>query len=413
MMTITGSHPEKYQGLHLIKETIALSAHILTHDSSQLASQLTGRLIEEHSPAVHTLLGGARLKKEAWLRPLSASLDNIHGVVYRTLSGHTSHINALAILPDSRRVVSASHDGNLRLWDIERGIEIASHQDHTLNFTALCLTLQGNQVLAGAADGSIHLWDWELSRLHAQWSAHTQAVRDIACTPDGRLCVSASNDGSLKAWDLKTLRLVHTMLGHTGAVNAVAISPEGDRAISASSDHTLRIWRLSDGVELVKMEDSWGQFAVAISPDGRSLVSGSERVPILWDLATGSQTILTGYYGPFHQQNVCGVAFTPDGHQVISASNDGTLRIWNVDASYPLGASVPPAWTYHRSGVNTVAVTPNGRWALSASSDQTIKVWNLVDLQKPTARVQSTSSGNPLKWLGFGPRGEVIQLSVG
>src|SRR5262249_10542076 len=124
----------------------------------------------------------------------------------RRLGGHAGVVNACAVTPDGRRVVSASDDGTLKVWDLASG--------------ALGATLEG----------------------HAGW------VRACAVTPDGRRVVSASDDGTLKVWDLASGALEATLEGHAGWVSACAVTPEGRRVVSASEDRTLKVWDVGRGV---------------------------------------------------------------------------------------------------------------------------------------------------------------------
>jgi WD40 repeat protein len=109
--------------------------------------------------------------------------------------------------------------------------------------------------------------------------------------------------------------------------------------------------------------------AVALTPDGARAVSASADGTLkVWDLRTGhEERTLTG-----HKQNVTALAVTPDGSCALSASWDCTLKVRNLATGQELRTL-----TGHEKWVNAAAVTPEGRRAVSASNDRTLKVWDL------------------------------------
>jgi WD40 repeat protein len=190
----------------MIQGAIRLSAHVLTHDKSQLQSQLYGRLLSQKSTRIIDLLKKIEeWKLKPWLRPLNPSLIQSGGPLLRTLVGHRYSITGVAMSEDGQIAVSASLDGTLKVWNLIRGIE--------------SITLMG----------------------------HTDAIRAVAITPDGRLAVSASSDKTLKVWDIEHGKELITLKGHTTSVRAVSITPDGNIAISASFDGTIKIWDLKIG----------------------------------------------------------------------------------------------------------------------------------------------------------------------
>ncbi len=403
----------KYEDLLLLKETLLLSSHILIRHPDQMASQLFGRLLGEKSPSVQNMLAGCNLKSGVWLRPLSASLEKISGARYRTLVGHTEGVDSLVVTPDSNSVISVSTDGTIRVWNIYKGIEeMMFRVDGSIPTTA-ALTPDGQRLITGCSNGSLMIWDWRNAHLITTLTGHTGAVNSICCTPDDRYVISASSDGSLRIWELSRYGVRNVLKGHTSSVKGVAITPDGKRIISASTDKTLRVWEFEGGIELAKMVSRVELYSLAISPDGKTVVSGSNMVPIAWDLTSYTQSaILTDYNGPLHEHEISSVAISPDGNLVVSASGDWTLRVWNLKMDYPLQGTNVPCWATHQASVDDVVITPDGRRAISASTDKTIKVWNLTQPETGLAVVKSTSIGNPIKWIGFGPNMELIRLNV-
>jgi hypothetical protein len=109
--------------------------------------------------------------------------------------------------------------------------------------------------------------------------------------------------------------------------------------------------------------------ALAVTPDGRQVVSASDDETLrVWNLSSGEvRRTLIGHTG-----GVTAVAVTPNGRQVVAASRDRTLKVWNL-----CSGAEQRTLTGHTSPVTAVAVTPDGRQIVSASQDGTLKVWDL------------------------------------
>ncbi|EJD02440.1 WD40 repeat-like protein [Fomitiporia mediterranea MF3/22] len=108
---------------------------------------------------------------------------------------------------------------------------------------------------------------------------------------------------------------------------------------------------------------------VAYSPDGRHIVSASEDGAVnIWDAQTGAQ--IASLEG--HQGSVESVAYSPDGRHVISGSDDKTLRVWDVETGAQVGTPIEG----HVGGIRSVAYSPEGRHIVSGSDDTTVRIWD-------------------------------------
>jgi WD40 repeat protein len=151
-----------------------------------------------------------------------------------------AHINAFAISPDGRRIVSESGlaDGTIHVWDMETGEAVrAPLVGHTRWIGSLAITPDGNYIVSGSYDHLIRVWDVDSRKtLVAPLLGHTGSINSVAITPDG------SNDETVRVWDAKTGAVLGTPFqGHTGHVNSVATTPDGRRAVSGSDDKTIRV----------------------------------------------------------------------------------------------------------------------------------------------------------------------------
>jgi len=163
--------------------------------------------------------------------------------------------------------------------------------------------------------------------------------------------------------------LMRVLEGHGDWVRAVAVTPDGRTVVSGSDDCTVRVWDLATG-QARTLEGHGGLVnAVALTADGRTAVSGSDDHTVrVWDLATGEVVrTLEGHGGL-----VNAVGLPADGRTAVSGSSDNRLRVWD------LATGQARTLEGHRNVVRAVAVTPDGRTAVSASDDFSVRVWDLA-----------------------------------
>ncbi|AFZ14569.1 WD-40 repeat-containing protein [Crinalium epipsammum PCC 9333] len=134
--------------------------------------------------------------------------------------------------------------------------------------------------------------------------------------------------------------------------------------------------------------------SVTFSPDGQTIASASNDNTVkLWNLAGRELQTLTGHSSP-----VKSVTFSPDGQTIASASNDNTVKLWNL-AGWEL-----QTLTGHSSPVNSVAFSPDGQTIASASNDKTVKLWNLASRELKTL----TGHSSYVYSVAFSPDGQTI-----
>ena len=203
-------------------------------------------------------------------------------------------------------------------------------------------------------------------------------------------------------WLLSSLpssQFLQRSLDNVGGVNAIALSPDGQTLVSASFG-TIRIWNVRTGRLVRTLNPVHSKKSVntlAVSPDSSILASGgSDNNLILWDLKTGRRmrTILA------HKAAVNTIAFSNDGQTIASGSDDKTVRLWNVTTGSRLLTLIG-----HAGAVNAIALSRDGQTLASGGEDKTVRLWNLG-----TGEVRRIITGHagPVNAVAFSPNGQVV-----
>jgi WD40 repeat protein len=282
----------------------------------------------------------------------------------RRLVGHTTAItggvrfgrNGHTAVSGAGGVWGPARDDALRLWNLESGLELGRLEGHRDPVTDIDLSLDGHTLVSASHDGTVRVWD--VSTLLCTGASdvldtsistplrggpvlldvHPQRVWSVALSPDaltvlvglGRGNVDVS-DYSLRQLDARTGREIRRFVGHSEPVLSVAFSPDGRLALSGAFDGTVYVWDVASGQVVRRLVGhTGGVLCVAFGPQGRLAASSArDETVIVWDIATGEAR--RRFLG--HRGEVLAVCFVPGRQTLISAGADLTVREWRIDAT--------------------------------------------------------------------------------
>jgi WD40 repeat protein/serine/threonine protein kinase len=315
---------------------------------------------------------------------------------YMRLAGHSGPVRSVAFSPNGKLAISGSEDNTIRVWDVATGDAVKALRGHGSSVRSCVFSPDGNLVLSGGEDQSIRLWNvegyQEVRVLRAtplignRQTKHEDAVLSARFSRDGKNIVTASRDRTAIMWDVKNGQPVRRFAeGHEFLVSGAVFFPDGAHLATGAGDNSVRIWDKAAGTEKRVLTNTGRIGTLAVSPDGKFLVTGSpslketengpERNDIkVWEAHSGKLLgQLTG-----HGAAISALAFSPSGEQLASGDDRGEIRLWKVTPSTPGAFS----WALerellgHNGGITGLRYTPDGQRLITASSDHTCGQWH-------------------------------------
>ena len=326
---------------------------------------------------------------------------------------------SLAFSPDGRFLASGGdklgiggrfRGKRLQLWEVATGRKVALtgllYPASELRFskdgkTLISLGNSGDEI--GRLD--IETKKRNIEKIKGRWKKHKKKYgkEPYALTQD--LFAIGMRDGKIEIWDTTIRQKLSTLKGHSGEhVFALAFSPDGTMLASGSQDKTVRLWNTSKnhGLFILRKHTDWIT-TLAFSHDGRMLASGStDKTVRLWNTITGELlATLTG-----HINGIAALTFSPEGGTLVSGSTDGTIKFWHIKT----GSLLPTHITGHTEWVKAVAFIKDSSTLASVALNGIMTFWDIKTSQKSSLKI--TGHRDSLQTLAFSPDGMKL-VSIG
>ncbi|KAH8813626.1 hypothetical protein DL96DRAFT_1698731 [Flagelloscypha sp. PMI_526] len=308
-----------------------------------------------------------------------------------SFSAHgSSVVTCLLVSPNQDRIISASDDHTIRVFNLRTGVLEQTLDGHEGGVWALSMC--GERLVSGSTDRTVRVWDLRREpnaptpsqgKCTHIFGGHTSTVRCLAIIrpewidmnptaggddeetkrekekwPKRSLIVTGSRDHSLRVWTLPRENEPHYFSPSSGSgggdVTMNLGTGEGEGCdVSTNPYHRIHLTGHQHAVR-------------ALAARGRTLVSGSYDTNVrVWDVVTGACLhVLCG-----HAQKVYSVVLDPTRHQCMSGSMDGTVRIWSL-----ISGECVASLGGHQSLVGLLGLSPS--YLVSAAADSTLRVWN-------------------------------------
>ncbi|MEZ4265320.1 MAG: hypothetical protein R3F39_02990 [Myxococcota bacterium] len=283
----------------------------------------------------------------------------------------------MALARDGRTLALGFHSDRVSLHDPATGAPRSTLALGPDRVEAMALSGDGRRLLLGARTGWLRFASTETGEFEPEpLGRHEAEIEAIAWSADGNTAASASIDGMLRVWNVAERFTVRSIA--TGdVVTALDLPADGARVVAGTWSGARRMWRSEDGVvvkELPSDDPRERVLAVALAPDGHTLLSGGTRGLVrLRDM--DSRATEAGLMG--HAGSVLAVAWSPDGKRAATAGEDRAIRVWRVDPQSPGRNSLEATLVGHTDPVTALAFSPDGRTVYSISDDRSLRLWRL------------------------------------
>ncbi len=256
------------------------------------------------------------------------------GEPLRTIALQSGPATAVAVA--DHRALTGHLDGKVALWDLDGGTLVRVFKRSDAAITAVGFVQDGERVVTASQDAKLAIWDTSAAEQPLDViEAHDGAVVALAVAQKGALVASGGTDRQVRLWRAGSLDLVRTYRGHRQSITAVAFAPSGRYLAAAAEDGRIRVWSTtSSSLYRLSSDHKGGVRGLAFSPDGSIVASAGEDGSVqLWNLRQ-SRTIRSAAEQGSPARSL---AFAPDGTRAAVASADGSVKFWDAAPSARTG----------------------------------------------------------------------------
>ncbi len=299
------------------------------------------------------------------------------------LSGHIDKITAVNFSENDSKIITASLDNTVKLWDATTGDMLGSVRVESEGVRSAVFVRDGNQLVVAGGDGSVNIWDAKSGDQLSEITGPNPRISAMSISPDGEFCIAGYGSGDSEIWRIHSRTRPIRLPGHRGAVTSVSCSADKRTIVTGSRDRRVRVWETPIVMRTAEiyLETNGINAAVEANVDNISPIQerrelANPRVPGVVGMGNieityreNTQRAATKNIFDYTAV-VTAVTLSPRGDRIFAAGEDNMGRMWDT-ATGELLLSL----TGHTGGIRAAVISPNGRRILTGSDDGTARVW--------------------------------------
>ncbi|NVB39604.1 AAA-like domain-containing protein [Pseudenhygromyxa sp. WMMC2535] len=291
------------------------------------------------------------------------------------------NLQALAWSPDGQLIATGGFDQAVRLWSPSSTEAVAEFETYPRSapmIYQLAFSADGRTLVSTSEDGQTQLWGVPTGLPTTRLAGQELSVASFA--PDAERTIVAGERRAIRVWSSADGQPLRTLEESASVINdALAWSPDGER-IAAAEGRAIGLWEASSGRRLAMLTEHRADVnQLRFSPDGQTLASVSDDGTLrLWDASAGRQ-LAAGEAGDLPQLSVLWLD-GPGELGLASAGEDGLLHLWSaagVHVEARSGHSAAIRTLARPTGEDALAALTRGNILASASDDASVRIWNL------------------------------------
>ncbi len=292
----------------------------------------------------------------------------------RQMEAHDEYVYMIRFSADGTMMATAAGDNTAILWDWKTRTKKHILEHESAVYAAIFHPVKP-EVATASGDGNVSIWSTRTGELLRQSKQHQDAVYCIDYSPNGTRLFSVGGHGKkgdtrCRIWDSSDLKLQSVRDGHERPAYGVTVSAAGDAFVTTGGDRLIFLHTLEDTMHQALRGHTSDVYRCDLSPDGRWLASASQDHTVrIWDVAKHAvQHVLADAADPMYD-----VQFSADGRQLVAVGDDGKVRIWQTDSfkkpkSVRLSSDGLYAGRYSPRGTHIIAGGVDGMLYLHSAS---------------------------------------------
>ncbi|HEX3073161.1 MAG TPA: T9SS type A sorting domain-containing protein [Ignavibacteriales bacterium] len=274
----------------------------------------------------------------------------------------------LSFSPDGKYIAAGDLD-KIKYWRIDDGSLV--HEFREKVEEVVWTFAFSSEYLIGGYSSGIKYWRTDDGSLERTIPT-SNSVSKICISPDGQYLINSVYN-KIELRNLNDGSLIRTFVGPSTSIASLCFSADGQFIAVGYDNFTVKIWRVADGV-MIHSENTWARNSLSFSSDGKYFACGYYKEAIIWDydyITSPNSDIMRIIDA--HSATIRSIDFNHDGEHIVSGSEDGTVKIWNIN-----NGSLVRKIDGNINSKNYAVFSPDGQY-LAYSSSQNTYITRLSD----------------------------------